>query len=557
MDRRPADRQRKHRGGIPFTTNTGNVDCTAQFLEHRSTRQFSPLLVDYVEGHRSLNPFYRHRPEMDGIREAVTERRSYPVDRKALAEAIAATHGDRPLSESQQRNLDALLRPDTFTVCSAHQPNLFTGYLYFVYKILHSVALAKACNEENPGLHFVPVFVLGSEDNDLEELNRFHLDGKTLVWNTRQTGAVGRMTVDSALLRLIDEVEQVLGREPHGRETVDMLRDAYREGATVAEAITRLIDGLFSEHGLLVLQPDKDDLKRKMVPVFREEFKNQRSYTVVQSTVRRLEQVHKVQVNPREINLFYLEGDARNRIVKRNNSFFVDGTTKDYNGPSILEEVERNPGRFSPNVVLRGLYQETLLPNVAFIGGGSEIAYWLELRDLFDHYRVPFPVLVPRNSFLLVEPAQRELLSKSGCEAADLFRPEHEVFTERVRREATHRLELTAEIEDIVRTYSGIGSLAEAVDPTLGKHVSALEKKSVDRLRELEKKMLRAEKRRREETGKRLQKARRALFPNSGLQERHDIFLPYHARYGRAFIDCILRNSRPFGKSFGILSLDV
>lgn len=531
------------------------MECKSRLIGLRESRHFSQIVIDYVEGHRSLNPFYRHRPDMDGIREAIAERRSFPVDRPLLVEAIRRSHGDRDLTEAQQRNLDALLKPNTFTVCSAHQPNVFTGYLYFVYKILHSIRLAEACNEANPDMHFVPVFVLGSEDNDLEELNRIRLDERTLVWETRQTGAVGRMKVDRHLGALIDQVAAHLGGGAGSVETLEILRDAYREGITIADATTRLIDRLFSHYGLLVLQPDQAELKRKMVPVFREDLKTQGSYLVVEKTVKRLEEHHKVQVNPREVNLFYLEEGVRNRIVKRNGGFFVDGMERVFSSATIQEELERHPERFSPNVVLRGLYQESILPNVAFIGGGSEIAYWLELRGLFDHYRVPFPVLVLRNSFLLVGEEQRRMLSDAGWEAADLFRPERELFEQRVRTDTSNRLDLESEIRAIRELYAGIANTAEAVDPTLKQHVAALEKKAVDRLRELEKKMLRAEKRRHEVTGKRLQKVRQALFPNNGLQERHENMIPYIARYGREVIDCIHRNSQPFGGGLCIIDI--
>jgi bacillithiol biosynthesis cysteine-adding enzyme BshC len=533
------------------------VKCKSRFIGLRESRHFSPLVLDYVEGSRSLNAFYRHRPDMDGIREAITERRTYPVDRPLLVEAIRKSHGDRPLSDAQQANLDALLKPNTFTVCSAHQPNVFSGYLYFVYKILHSISLAEACRAAIPDKQFVPVFVLGSEDNDLAELNRVNIDGVPLVWETRQTGAVGRMTVDSHLLRLIDDMERQLGHLPHAAETVSMLRDAYKEGLDIASSTTRLIDHLFSSYGLLVLQPDQPELKRKMIPVFREEVKNQASYLVVQKTIQKLEQVHKVQVNPREVNLFYLDEGLRSRIVKRNNGFFVDGTTLDYSVSSLITELDKHPERFSPNVILRGLYQESILPNIAFVGGGSEIAYWLELRDLFDHFRVPFPVLVLRNSFLLVGEEQAKMLKQSGWDAAELFKPERELFEESVRQEAAHRLDLETETRRMQEAYRSVASAAEAVDPTLRNHVAALEKKTLDRLKELEKKMLRAEKRKHEVTGKRIQKVRNALFPNTGLQERYENVIPYIAQYGPEVIDCIHRSSKPFTEGFCILDLNV
>lgn len=531
------------------------MDCEARFLPYHETHAFSPLVLDYISRNPALRPFYRHAPDISGLRSSIEERMKFPTDRSLLVDAIRKTHAGTELTEKQHANILALSSPQTFTVCTAHQPNIFSGFLYFVYKILHTVSLAEAFREAAPEFNFVPVFCIGSEDNDLDELSQFRLHGVKRKWETKQEGAVGRMKVDKSLLDLILQVEGGLGSEPFGHEIAQILRKAYRLDVCIADATTMLIQQLFAEYGLLVLQPDQPALKRTMIPVFRDELNAQRSFHLVNDTLRQLEPLYKVQVNPREINLFYLEEGGRHRILREDDLFIVDSTARRFTSAEIHAELDAYPERFSPNVVLRGLYQETILPNIAFIGGGSEIAYWLELQALFDHYRVPYPMLVLRNSFLLVTPVEAGMLEKSGWNAADLFRSDMDLMNDLARQHAMKQLDLRQEITETTGLFARINDIAGGIDPTLIRHVSALEKKSVDRLRELEKKMLRAEKRKHEDASRQLRKIRSALFPGMSLQERYENIMPYYARYGKGIIDCIYQHSKGLDMVFGLITI--
>lgn len=531
------------------------VDSNVTFLDYASTGAFSPLVADYLSDAPALRPFRSHTSDMQGIRAAVAARRSAQPDRSLLQKAIRDTHATMLMTPAQQAHLEALADDRTFTVCTAHQPNILSGYLYFVYKILHTIRLAADCAREMPDCRFVPVFWMGSEDNDLEELGQIRLHGEKLTWKTTQKGAVGRMKVDQPLLDLIQRIAGTLGVEAHGLETIDMLQDAYRKGITVAEATFRLIQHLFGEFGLLVLQPDHADLKRAMVPAFREELTGQASHRMVEPVAQALDAIHKAQVHPREINLFWLDDDVRGRIIPVGDRFIVDGTDLSFTGPEILAALESDPGRFSPNVVLRALYQETVLPGVAFIGGGSEVAYWLELKRLFDHFGVPFPVLILRNSFLLTEAEDRRLVKASGWTVHDLFQDPRALMDDLSRRLSSHSLEMDPEIREAERFYQLLSERAGAIDPTLVGHVQALRSKAVDRLRSLGPKLLRAERRKHAEAERRLLKIRARLFPGGSLQERYDNILPYLARHGRGVLHAILEASRGCDMRFGIIDL--
>jgi len=206
-------------------------------------------------------------------------------------------------------------------------------------------------------------------------------------------------------------------------------------------------------------------------------------------------------------------------------------------------------------VILRGLFQERILPNIAFIGGGGETAYWLELKSLFDHYKTPFPVLVLRNSFMLVERQWKEKAERMGFALADLFSPAEELMNRLVKRDSHQTLNLGEEIAVANRYYESLKELARPVDPTLERHVMALQTRAVEPLRVLEKKLLRAEKRKFADQQRQLQSLKTALFPGGGLQERVENFMPWYAAYGKEFIRKLYEQSLALEQEFVVLAL--
>jgi bacillithiol biosynthesis cysteine-adding enzyme BshC len=303
-----------------------------------------------------------------------------------------------------------------------------------------------------------------------------------------------------------------------------------------------------------VVLPDQADMKRIMQPVFEDDLFHQTASSIVAKTIEQLSQHYKVQANPREINLFYLEGNIRNRFEKQGEEWVVIGTDIRFTADALRKELAQHPERFSPNVILRGMYQETLLPNVAFIGGGGETAYWLELKDLFAHYKVSYPVLVLRNSFLVVDNKWQEKISKLELSITDFFKDETQILTSLVTRHSNGHLKLEEELQAAEQLYKQLRIKAGKIDESLLSHIEALEVKAIKPLQELEKKMIRAEKKKYESEQHQINTIRTALFPNGGLQERVENFLPYYAQWGKAFIDSLYKHSPALDQEFVILT---
>ena len=529
------------------------MDWISTHVPYRQTGYFSRIITDYLDKAEGLSPFYKHPVSMDGVGAALEARRSFPIShREVLVKALEEQYADVVTAPLVKQNIGRLRQENTFTIVTAHQPAIFTGHLYFIYKILHTIRLAESLALQYPDRHFVPVFYMGSEDADLDELGHIYLGNEKIVWDTKQKGAVGRMKT-KGLEKLLDRIGGELSVQPFGEELMSILKDAYLESPDIQTATFRLLHRLFAEYGLVVLIPDRACLKKMMIPVFEQDLFEGTPTRVVGEAIDRLSAHYKVQANPRPINLFYLKDDLRNRIERSGDDFVVLESTLRWSEAEIRSELQDHPERFSPNVILRGLFQETILPNIAFIGGGGETAYWLELKGLFDHYQTPFPLLVLRNSFLLVERQWVEKMERTGLEVTDLFRSEEELVNRLVIRDSQQQLNLEQEITEANRYYENLKTLARPVDPTLVQHVEALRARALEPVRELEKKLLKAEKRKFGDQQRQIHALKATLFPMNGLQERVENFLPWYAARGSRFIRDLYMYSLSLEQEFVVL----
>lgn len=526
-------------------------------IPYRQTGAFSKIALDYIEQSGSLTPFAAHELSADGIQSAIEARKLFPTNREVLVQELLKQYYGIDTTEKVKTNIALLRQEGTFTVTTAHQNNIFTGPLYFVYKILHAVKLAETFKASFPQYEFVPVYYMGSEDADLAELNHIQLGGKKLEWKTKQTGAVGRMKVDKDLSGLIEQIKGQLGVLPCGDEITRLLAASYSPGRTIQEGTFRLVNSLFAEYGLIVLIPDNAELKRQMIPVFEDELINRKSSAIVNKTGEDLQKSgYKIQASPREINLFYLEENSRERIEQVQDGWAIVNSGKKLTQEELLNELNGKPECFSPNVILRGLYQETILPNIAFIGGGGETAYWLQLKDLFEAYKVPFPVLLLRNSFLLVEKKWQEKIAKLGFSITDFFASEQELVNRLVSRDSANNLDISEAINEAATVYNKLAKQTATIDKSLEPHTEALKKTAVNKLQELQKKIVRAEKRKFAEQQHQVHVIKENLFPGGGLQERYDNICWYYAKFGREIISRLYENSLSLEQEFVVLAED-
>jgi bacillithiol biosynthesis cysteine-adding enzyme BshC len=521
-------------------------------LSYRKTGFFSRIITDYLRDDESLRPYYAHSVSMEGVRSAIHARQEFKTNRKLLVDELVKQYQKLQPAIQVMNNIEKLGSENTFSITTAHQPAIFTGTLFFIYKILHTIRLAENLSKELPQFQFVPVYYMGSEDADLDELGNIYLDQEKINWDTKQRGAVGRMNT-KGLEKIIGRIAGEYAGYPFGQELVGLLKECYLDSADVQTATLRLIDQLFGQYGLVVLIPDNADFKRQMLPVFEDDLLNQRSSTIVEATIESFPEVYKVQAKPREINLFYLKDDIRELIEYKDEKFTVRHTAIQFSKKEILDELATYPERFSPNVILRGLFQSTLLPDIIFIGGGGETAYWLELKELFKRYSVPYPMLVIRNSFLIIEKKWKKKMENAGMSVFDLFKKEDEILNDRVKKESANQLSLQKEIAVAENYYANLKKIAAPVDGTMEQHVEAMQAKALKQIREFEKKLLRNEKRKFDDINRQIHHIKSELFPLNNLQERIENFIPYYVKGGKGFIEDLYKHSLGLEQEFVVL----
>jgi len=528
------------------------MDTHCSYIPYHQTGYFSKLVIDYLNNEKALQPFYSFRPQPESIEAAISQRKDFQ-HRGVLVEQLQKQYEGLEVSDKTSSNIRSLLNPNTFTVTTAHQPNIFGGPLYVVYKILHAVKLAQELSNRYSQYHFVPVYFMGSEDADLKELNHITVNERKYVWETKQTGAVGRMKVDKALLQLMNELEGQLSVLPYGNELMQIFRSAIKEKTTIQQSMLHLINSLFGEYGLVIIIPDNAALKRLFIPVIEKELKEQFSQKAVETTAKQLGHQYKVQASGRNINLFYLTDNERERIEANGDKYEVSSLQKKWNAEEVVNELNEHPEHFSPNVILRGAFQETILPNIAFIGGGGELAYWLELKEVFQQANIPYPMLLLRNSFLWIDEKTAGRIKRMDFSPEDFFRQEHELMKEFVQQHSNNVTTLNGELTQAESLYNEISGFASKIDTTLSEHIAALKTKTLKGLAELEKKMLRAEKKKFITEQNQLEKIKNNLFPGNSLQERTENFSGFYARQQRSFFETLLSCSKAFGQEFGII----
>lgn len=526
-------------------------------IPYCKTGYFSRLLCDYLADTKELKPFYNKLPTIENLLQLAYEKaRWFPQDRReVLVKELQNQNNSLSLSTLSEENIKSLVNSQTLTITTGHQLNLFTGPLYFFYKILDVIKVSKKLNNLQKEHRFVPVFWMATEDHDFEEINHFHFQSQKITWNSNQTGAVGRFSTNG-LDEVAKQIEELIGNGTNGTYLKKLFCEAYTTHETLAEATRYLVNELFGHLGLVIVDGDSKVLKEFFTPVITEELNQQKSHKkITQTTKALIEAGYHEQVHSREINLFYLTDTDRLRIEHTENGFtLVDGNIS-FTKTELLEEAEKYPERFSPNALLRPVYQEMVLPNLAYIGGGGELAYWLQLKDYFESIAVPFPSLLLRTSMLILTEKQKDKLTRLEASAEDLFLNDVALEADRAKKLSELPIDFSKQKQHLEKQFADLYVLAEKTDASFLGAVAAQERKQIKGLENLEKRLLRAQKRKYASEIARLINIKKELFPKENLQERISNFSELYLAYGQEFLETIAKESNPLEGAFKVIVL--
>lgn len=538
-------------------------------ISHEETESFSNQIINYINKKEGLLPFTKRFFDEKSLIEVAQERNFSQEKRTLLKDVLINQYGfdneNKQLELADnivKENILLLEKENTFTITTGHQLCVFTGPLFFIYKIFSVINLAEEMNKKHPAKNFIPVYWMATEDHDFEEISSINIFGKKIIWENSEadfTGPVGgKNTLD--LHTALEELKHTMGDSENAQYLYDLFFKAYINHETMADATRYLVHQLFGKYGLVIVDGSDVKLKKQFNSILKDDIFNQNAFKIVNKTIDELDKKeiinkNKVTVSPREINVFYLGSEAkyRERIVQDENDdnlFHVLNKNISFSKEKLTVEIENNPERFSPNVVLRPLYQETILPNIAYVGGPGELSYWMEYKNLFEHYKTSYPILVFRNTAIWIDAKSLQKLEKYDVLDKEIFNDIDLLLRDYINKNSENLTELNAEKELLADIFEKIKEKAVLIDNTLENSANAEIQKAINGLENLEKKLIRAEKNNHDIAVNQLKKIKEKLFPNGTPQERYDNFISLYLQYGELFFDTLKLNLYPSNNKF-------
>jgi bacillithiol biosynthesis cysteine-adding enzyme BshC len=512
----------------------------------------SRLFADYLDHFEKLEQFYAVDYRASAALLAQVERvarQNYP--RRELAKILARQNRHWGAGETVERHIAALASPNSVAVVTGQQVGIFGGPLFTLYKALTCLKLAESLRARS-GREVVPVFWLAADDDDMAEVNRLTVTNRenelipfTCVFDTDERRPVAQVHLTDNIATCHHAFSEAIPETEFKNEILLALRQAYFAGESLSGAFARWLLNVLGKYGLVMLNPVDAEIKRLAIPLFEREISGNSPSTAaaLQTTAKLAAGDYEPQVVLRSsrLNLFYVQRH-RHTLEWRDDHFAsTDGALR-FSRAELLQLLYHHPEYFSPNVMLRPVLQDFLLPTVAYIAGPAEVAYFAQLRGVYDTFKVPMPAVFPRQSMTLVEKKISHVLAKYGMQITDFWLTKgnaaEELSSRIVKREAADELftPVATVRNELSQRLAELKTRAITVDPTLAGFIEKEQGKIFHQLEGIEKKLLQAVKRQSEVLTQQITKAAHALYPHQHLQERELSFVPFLCKYGRGLI---------------------
>lgn len=485
------------------------------------------LVKDYLSGNAKLTEFYQNPPTLAGLIGAAKNRKFDANSRIVLHNALQNQYQGLELSAAVSNNIAQLKQPNTFTITTGHQLCAYGGPAYFIYKIASVINLSKQLNAANTGAHYLPVFWMASEDHDFEEISEVFFYGKSWKWESDFEKA-GKVPVGKInplpIAAWATAMKEYFREDINANSLLDVFEKAYAQEPTMAGATRKILNTLFGKFGLVIIDGNESTLKQLFIPHLTKEIKDISAQYWVQETTDKLESKgYSGQIQAREVNLFYIDSEGlRNRIDNFENGFQLLLNKTIFTPENLLKEIETAPELFSPNVVLRPLYQECILPNIAYIGGPAEVAYWLQLKGVFDYHQIDFPVLLVRNSFLLLNAALAEKATGLGISWVDFFtKNADELVANYLKLIHSEELDFEEEKHILENLFEKLQTRAAGIDKQINVQMAIDQKAMTEGFQKIQTKFSKAVKQKSDLEVKSIQRVKSSFFPQSHFQERY------------------------------------
>jgi bacillithiol biosynthesis cysteine-adding enzyme BshC len=519
-------------------------------LNKLNAHNFSNLYSDYLSDYQKVGEFF------DADFHTVKNFHSKAKDicdrfehRAILVEVLAEQNANYGAGVKTMENIHLLSQPNTVAIVTGQQVGILTGPLYTIYKTITAIKLCEKLRMLYPEYNYVPVFWLEGEDHDFAEINHvrvlnnennpvnieYLIDGQPLEKNL---GAVGEILIGQDINPFFEQLQTALPKTEFKDGVLDLLKSVYTPGTSFGQAFARLVNKFFSEDGLVFISGNDRRLKQLLKNIFRKEINEypKTSQLVIERTAE-LESNYLAQIKPKAINLFYFHKGGRYLIEPREHDFSLKGTRQYFSKEELLRALDETPENFSPNVALRPICQDTLLPTLAYIGGPAEIAYFAQLSIVYPYFDMRLPIIYPRATATLVEERHLKIMEKYQLSLIEFFDNPKNVSDKVVQIVSEIKLdelfaETTQRINDITNEMKfGLNY----VDPTLLGALETTRTKIESQFLVLKEKALEAQKRRHETALRQVAKVLNSLYPNGNLQERELTMTHYLNKFGIDF----------------------
>lgn len=509
------------------------------------------LFLDYLYEFDNVKNFYKHnfRSKEEYLKLFKSVSDTNREFRNDLPKILHAQYQGFDPSQKTKSNLDSLKEKNTLAVVTGQQLGILGGPLYTFYKIITAIKLAEYLKERYDGYNFVPVFWLESDDHDFEEVRSISIinelnELKKISYDDglpedEIRNSVGYLNINGNISPFLDDLTKNLRDTEFTQDLINRIKEIYSVGKSFKQSFKELIFWLFDHYGLIIFDPQDVVIKNLLKPVFKNEINNFRQYTEkLVSVSATLEDMYHAQVKVRPVNLFYRNEEGRFLIEPVDNEFRLKRKRKKFTQEEIIDEIDKQPENFSPNVLLRPICQDYVLPTAFYIGGPGEISYFAQITPLYDFYNLEQPIIYPRASATIMEKNLENILEKYNLPFEDIYVSSDELKTKIINSISKNSVDdIFAEANNQIDL--ALDQLKEKLfefDKTTADSTAKYRQKIIRYLDEIKAKAIEAQKKRHEITLRQVDKLTSSLFPNNNLQEREINFVHFFNKYGSNFI---------------------
>src|SRR3990172_990952 len=518
-------------------------------VEFGKLPNFNNLFLDYItlgeEEKTKLTPFfntfYKNNDEFfrvieDKIHNYNTNRY---FDKNVLIDILKRQNVEFGGTENTASNIELLRKEDTFAVVTGQQVGLYTGNLYTIYKTITAVKLAKNLKERFPQFNFVPVFWLESEDHDLEESNHINIinNQNKLVRigfdsdevqhdeesSRKSSKPVGSLKFEEMINSINEQLRSSLLDTDFKDKLMNVVTSCYKEGNDYKTAFALMLNHIMGDYGIVFIDPSDPEVKRLLMPVFEKELRTSPKLCEnIITTSAEIEKNYDLQVKPKVINLFFLHNENRLPIEPREGGkFALKNSKRRFENEEMFQTLQENPELFSPNVVLRPICQDYLLPSVAYIGGPAEISYFAQLKSAYEHYELTMPVIFPRTSVSVLEGKISKFMNNYNLKFEEIFH--RNVLVSKVVEKLSEVKvddEISKYLDDLNKIFYDMKNMTAKVDQSLLNTVDNMKERLGQNLQMLKNNLINSQAKKSEVTTGQIDKVTNNIYPNENLQER-------------------------------------